>query len=440
MWIVPLAVYLLSFIFAFARATPAWVHRAMILALPVALFVQLASGGTVGLGTTMAIHLTTLFVAAMVCHGELARIRPSARRLSEYYLWLAAGGALGSCFNALIAPLVFNWVVEYPLALTVAAFLLPPLFPGARHPVLGMANRAGPIALGCTVAAIVFLNRHQFIQDARLVKEGRTFFGVYRIVRDSKDVTCALLHGQTWHGMQIQSDDPRQRRVPLLYYFPTGPIGQVFLAFHGPHVKARTAVIGLGIGDLAGYAESGQEFTFYEIDPGVAQLARDSRYFTYLADAEARGANVRVVLGDARLALQRDQDRRYGMIILDAFSDDAIPAHLLTREAFALYQERLDEDGLLALHISNVHVNLEPIVAELAWDQKLLALIQADTDLLPEERQRGKRPSTWVVLARQREHLGPLNESRRWRPLQRPSSPILWRDDYTNLLPILRWH
>jgi hypothetical protein len=128
------------------------------------------------------------------------------------------------------------------------------------------------------------------------------------------------------------------------------------------------------------------------------------------------------------------------MIILDAFSDDAIPVHLLTREAFELYQECLDEDGLLALHITNIHVNLEPIVAELAWDQKLVALIQADTDLLLEERRRGKRPSTWVVLARQREHLGPLSESSRWRPLHRPSSPILWRDDYTNLLPILRWH
>src|SRR5262249_48213941 len=149
-----------------------------ILALPLALCVQLASAGTVGLGTTVAIHLATLLVAATVCHGELARSRPSARWLSEYYLWLAAGGALGRCFNALVAPLVFDWVVEYPLALTLAAFLLPPLFPGARHPMLGVANRAGPIALGCAVAAVVFMNRHQFIHDARLVSEERTFFGV----------------------------------------------------------------------------------------------------------------------------------------------------------------------------------------------------------------------------------------------------------------------
>jgi hypothetical protein len=440
LWIGPLALYLLSFIFAFARATPAWVHRAMVLALPVALGLQLASEGTIHLGTIVATHLTTLFVAAMVCHGELARSRPPARWLTEYYMWIAVGGALGSCFNALIAPLLFSWVVEYPLALSLAAFLLPPLFPGTRRPRLRFANRAVPIALGCVVGALFLSNRHRFVQDGRVVHEERTFFGVYRIVRDSEEKTFVLLHGQIWQGMQIESDDRWLRRVPLLYYFPSSPIGQVFFAFHGPQGKARTAVVGLGIGSLAGYADSGQEFTFYEIDPSVARIARDPRYFTFLADAEARGADVRVVLGDARLSLQRDQDRRYGMIVLDAFSGDAIPAHLLTKEAFQLYQDRLEEDGLLALHITNDHVDLEPIVAELAWDQKLVALIQTDTELSLEERRRGKAPSTWVVLARQREHFGPLSDSMRWRPLERRPSPILWRDDYTNLLPILRWH
>jgi hypothetical protein len=439
MWIAPLALYLLSFIFAFSRATPAWVHRAMILGLPLALCLQLAGEGTMGLGKIVAIHWTTLFVAAMVCHGELARTRPSARWLTEYYLWISVGGALGSCFNALAAPVLFDWVAEYPFALALAAFLLPPLFPGTLRPLLRIANRAVPIALGCVVAAVLLLNRQQFVRDARLENEQRTFFGVYRIVRDSDGVACMLLHGQTWHGMQIQSDDARVRRVPLLYYFPTGPIGQVFFAFHGPSGKARTAVIGLGIGDLAGYAERGQEFTFYEIDPGVERIARDRRYFTYLADAEARGANVRVVLGDARLSLQREKGPRYGMIILDAFSDDAIPTHLLTREAFQIYQDRLEEDGLLALHISNKRLSLEPIVAELARDQKLIGLIQAETEVSLEEGQRGKRPSTWVVLARQAEHLASLTESKRWKPLQRSDSPILWRDDYTNLLPILRW-
>jgi hypothetical protein len=440
MWIAPLALYLLSFVIAFANGTPAWVHRVMVWALPAALGLQLLTEGKTSLGTLLVRHLTTLFVAAMVCHGELAKRRPATRWLTEYYLWIAAGGALGSFFNALVAPHLFSWVVEYPLALSLAAFLLPPLFPGAKRPMLCIANRVVPIFLGGCVGAIFLLNRHQFVKQGQVIHEERSFFGVYRIVRGSEGNTNALLHGQVWHGMQVDSDDRLQRRVPLTYYFPTSPIGQVFFAFPGPRGKARTALIGLGIGSLAGYAQSGQEFRFYEIDPAVAKIARDQRYFTFLADAENRGANIRVVLGDGRLALEHDSDCRFGMIIIDAFSGDAIPVHLLTREAFQLYLKRLEEDGLLVIHISNDHVDLEPIVAELATDQNLVALIEKDLEIPPEEREHGKFGSTWVVLARRLEYLVPLAESKRWRPLKRSNSPILWRDDYTNLLPILRWN
>src|SRR5262249_30011859 len=150
-----------------------------------------------------------LFVAAMVCHGELARLRPSARWLTEYYLWIAVGGALGSSFNSLAAPVLFDWVAEYPLALTLAAFLLPPLFPNSQRRMLRIANRAVPIALGCVVAAVLLHSHYQFIEDGRPEYEERTFFGVYRIVRDSNGKACVLLHGQTWHGMQIQTDDPQ---------------------------------------------------------------------------------------------------------------------------------------------------------------------------------------------------------------------------------------
>jgi hypothetical protein len=441
MWIAPLALYLLSFILAFARTTPAWVHRAMVLALPVVLLYHVVSTGTMSLANFVAIHLTTLFVAAMVCHGELARSRPPAQQLTEYYLWIAAGGALGSCFNALLAPQLFNWVIEYPLALALAALLLPALFPGTRRPVLAVANRALPIMLGGGVAAVFFWNQHQFMERVGVVEATRTFFGVYRVVRGGDDKTYTLMHGQVRHGSQLRSADPRQRRLPMVYYFPSGPIGQVFFAFHGPAgpAKNHTAVIGLGVGSLASYAEPGQEFTFYEIDPAVERIARDPRYFTYLSDAEERGAKVRVVLGDARLSLQRDHESRYGLIIIDAFSGDAIPAHLLTREAFALYTDRLEDDGLLALHITNDFVDLEPVVAELARVHHMIALIQKDTELSPEDARRGKTSSIWVVLARRREHLGALNGYARWRQLERANPPILWRDDYTNLLRILRW-
>jgi hypothetical protein len=440
LWIAPLAVYLLSFIFVFARATPGWVHRVMVLVLPVAIGFQLVSEGSTRLGLIVVVHLTTLFVASMVCHGELARRRPPAERLTEFYLWLALGGALGSCFNVLISPYVFSWVAEYPLVLALAGFLLPPVFPGSRQVVLRIANRVLPIGLACVVMVSSLSNHHSFIKDGNVLNEERTFFGVYRLVRDNTGRTCALLHGQIWQGMQHQSADPRERRFPLLYYFPTSPIGQVFYAFHGPTKKSHVAVIGLGIGNLAGYAEAGQEFTFYEIDPLVPKIARDPRYFTYLADAEKRGAEMRVVLGDGRLALERDSGRRFGMIILDAFSGDAIPTHLLTREAFQRYEDRLEEDGILALHITNSHVDLEPVVAELARDRNLVALVQDDREIAPEERERGKAPSKWVVLAHRPDYFGSLRESNRWKPLTSSDSSSLWRDDYTNLLPILRWN
>ena len=231
MWIAPLALYLLSFIVAFARATPAWVHRVMVVLLPLALALQLANEGTMGLGTILATHLTTLFVAAMVCHGELARSRPPARRLTEYYLWIAVGGALGSCFNALVAPFLFSWVVEYPFALALAALLLPPLFPTTRRRILRIGNRVIPIALACLVGAVFLSNHHQFLQDWRVVHEERNFFGVYRVASRADEKTYGLLHGHVWHGLQIDGGDPRQRRVPLLYYFPSGPVGQIFSAF-----------------------------------------------------------------------------------------------------------------------------------------------------------------------------------------------------------------
>jgi hypothetical protein len=230
LWIVPLALYLLSFIFAFARGTPPWVHRAMVLAFPVALCLQLTDNGT-DLGTMVIRHLTTLFVAAMVCHGELARSRPPATRLTEYYLWIAVGGALGSCFNALVAPFLFSWVVEYPFALALAALLLPPLFPTTRRRILRIGNRVIPIALACLVGAVFLSNHHQFLQDWRVVHEERNFFGVYRVASRADEKTYGLLHGHVWHGLQIDGGDPRQRRVPLLYYFPSGPVGQIFSAF-----------------------------------------------------------------------------------------------------------------------------------------------------------------------------------------------------------------
>jgi hypothetical protein len=273
-----------------------------------------------------------------------------------------------------------------------------------------------------------------------LLYQERTFFSILQVRRGLHGRTHEFVHGNTRHGLQMRSDDPRQRRKPLLYYYPTSPIGQVFQAFHGPHAKERLAVIGLGIGALASYGETGQEFSFFEIDPAVERIARDSRYFTYLNDAEARGVRVRVVLGDARLSLQRESDSPYGLLVVDAFTGDAIPTHLLTREAVQLYLRQLAEDGLLAFHITNDYLNLGPVLGDQARAAQLVGLIQDDLVLSEDERRQGKAPSRWVVLARQPAALGRLPESGRWQPLAGHREPRPWSDDFSNVLSTLRWN
>jgi spermidine synthase len=213
----------------------------------------------------------------------------------------------------------------------------------------------------------------------------------------------------------------------------------VFQAFRGPQTKDRVAVIGLGVGTLASYGESGQEFTFFEIDPAVERIARDPRYFTYLSDAEVRGVRVRTVLGDARLALQREPRAHYSLLVVDAFTGDSIPTHLLTGEAVRLYLESLTDDGLIAFHITNGYLDLGPVLGDAAQAAGLVGLIQNDAVLSTEEGRRGKVPSTWVVLARHLATLGPLRAQGRWKPLTGRPSARAWTDNYSNVLGSLRW-
>jgi hypothetical protein len=383
-------------------------------------------------------HLLAFFVAATVCHGELARHRPPVARLTEFYLWVAAGGVLGGLFNALLAPAVFPGVVEYPLGLVAAALLLPPLFQARGRPAYRWLNRALPALVAAGIAAGFLWQLKPGVGRSPALHRERTFFGVLRVERGTRGRTHTFVHGNVRHGVQLRSDDPRQRRLPLLYYFPTGPAGQVFATLRGAGAKARVAVIGLGVGALAGYGEPGQEFTFFEIDPAVDRIARDPRYFTYLADAQARGVRVRTVLGDARLSLQQAGGDRYGLLVLDAFSGDAVPTHLLTREAVALYLERVAADGLLAFHVTNDYLDLRPVLAAQARDLGLVGLVQED-GASEEEARRGKSPSTWVVLARRPADLAGLANSPRWRPLTGRPGDRAWTDDYSNVLGVMRW-
>jgi hypothetical protein len=476
-WVLPLGVYLLSFIFVFAR-TPPLPHRTMVRLLPVAVT---PAAITIALGidgpgwVLVVLHVATLFLASMVCHGELAADRPHAAKLTEFYLWVSAGGVLGGVFNAIVAPVVFHRVVEYPLAIVLACLCrrVPSKDESGRSRALDLAI---PVGVGLVTAAVLawdrglrsdptsflsrvlvsapFLFAHGQLGRPRryalLIGAGlaasalfsgvsgrtivslRNFYGVVRVTRDEAGKFIQLVHGNTVHGRQ--HTDPALRDVPLDYYGRHGPVGSVFASCaHG-----RVGVIGLGSGVMAAYAKPGEAWTFYEINPAVTRLALDPQYFTYLADHFPGGENLTILEGDARLRLHEAADHAFDVLALDAFSSDAIPAHLLTREALALYLSKLSEHGCLAAHISNRYLDLHPVFANLARDAGLVVRSWDSGELGPEAIAAGEAASQWVVLARREEDLGAIVNDGRWRKLE-SSGGRVWTDDFSNLLGVYRF-
>jgi SAM-dependent methyltransferase len=276
-----------------------------------------------------------------------------------------------------------------------------------------------------------------------VIHRARNFFGALRVLYDPAARVHRLLHGSTLHGQQ--SLEPSRRAEPSTYFTRSGPIGGLFDAL-GPALGrpgARVAIVGLGTGTLACYAKPGQAWTFYEIDDAVVQVAEDARYFSYLADARARGVAVGVVEGDARLRIGEAPDGGYGLIVLDAFSSDAVPVHLLSREAIALYRRKLGPGGVLAFNLSNRYLDLDPLMDRQARDAGLACRIRHDLGVSPEERRDGKQPSIWCVMAESEADLHGLADDPRWRrPRHRPGSSA-WTDDYSDLASYLvfkpRW-
>ncbi|HEU4440318.1 MAG TPA: fused MFS/spermidine synthase [Methylomirabilota bacterium] len=509
LWVLPLAIYLLTFILAFGR-WPRRLHRLVVAAaLPVTLLVifLMVSGLPDRIWVTVLWHFGLLFVIGLAAHGELAQERPAPRHLTEFYLLIAIGGVLGGLFNALVAPVVFRSLIEYPLMMVLACvLLLAPrapglgLGPGAARalglvavtaalalvlysrsitvrtdfaflarvfelpsasvdtwldPVERGVNRAliyappllltallwrRPLHLGLALGAVLAVSGYVDARNNDQIRESRSFFGVVRISRDH-DATgyTELRHGTTLHGRQ--SLEPSRRAQPLSYYQPKGPVGQLFEELDRRPPPLDIAVIGLGTGTLAAYARPGDRVTFYEIDRLVRDVAFDPAYFTYAADARSRAVTVRVEMGDARIRLdavkrERPQER-YDVILVDAFNSDAIPVHLLTREAFRLYFDLLAPRGILALHISSRYLRLESVVANLAQDGHYAAMLQYGEagDI------RGGVEATWAILGRQPEDFGPLAEDPRWTEASLDPQPAVgvWSDDFHDLLSVFKW-
>ncbi len=618
LWVIPLALYLVTFILAFgSREIPIRKLSVLFLALASALALMTLARTGKPAAAVIGAHMLTFFLGSLICHARLARERPDPSRLTEYYLLIAVGGVVGGSFNALLAPVIFNAIAEYPIAIVAACLLTAPSFadegPGEPPPALpletslrelawftlgalgwavvfawaylGVENqlpawipvaprnefefwiafsfitaplvgygiwraRGRPSALdvlapGATLLAYLGLQYafhrgipiqqwtllggwpavvtiliavslltirlliptgrlpslaadllvpaiigfsdiavHRIVHDAGMIGGNirfivwygltglllllsigrrlrttlavavvmalyyfyagavdtqllttRTFFGVHRVAEDAGGNWRLLSHGTTRHGMQ--ATDPARAMTPTMYYHPTGPIGEIFNARKDDPEFDQVAIIGLGTGGLAAYAQEHQTFTYYEIDPKVVWIARGSGYFTFLERTKARKP-VPIKVGDGRLEIAKAPPKAYDLIIIDAFSSDSIPIHLITREAVALYFEKLAEGGIVAFHISNRYLELRPPLGAIAADAGYAARWSDDAQRISDaERAAGKLTTTWVAFARRPEDFRGLNGHEHWPVLGNDPRWPRWTDDYSNIMPIL---
>jgi len=490
LWVLPLALYLLTFVLAFAKkqfASQRSMTRVMIVTALVVTLI-LASGASEPAWLLILAHLCFFFVAALMCHTQLADDRPPATHLPEYYLWIAIGGALGSVFNALVAPILFTSIVEYPLAIVLASMLIPgedratkgvakqtkqgnldlrKMFLDLIYPlslyllVIGLAIlvtyfrgisstiklvlvlgvplmiinhffRARPVRFALGLSAIMLGSVYSAGDPGRVLHASRNFFGISRVKSDPLGKIHSLYSGNTIHGRQFV--DQSRQCDPLSYHHDNGPLGQVMAVFNAHPATQRVAVIGLGVGAIVAYSKPAQQWTFYEINPDVINIARDSKYFTYLQ--KCASGSVEIVEGDARLSLQHAPGPQYGLIVLDAFSSDAIPIHLLTQQSMDLYLSKLAPGGILAFHISSRSLNLKPVLADLAESRELTCI--GFDDLKPSHLE-GKDPSQWVVMARNSAEISNLSINTQWERLRGRRESRVWSDDFSNILRAIKW-
>lgn len=468
LWVIPLAIYLLTFIITFSHQ-----H---ILRHDVMLNLQTFSLAIIILLLTIKLSLSFLlifllqllnfFIFAMVCHGELANTRPPTPYLTKFYLWIAVGGLLGGVFNALIAPFIFNTIWEYPIVLALACFLRPLidkkenklfsiLFSAAillfsinigitifRSPewftridiyfylianFLIMLFAQKPIRYGILISLLLFFGYTILPNPQPSLAQVRTFFGIYKIVTDQPMGINKLVHGTTVHGAQYLQR--KKQKLPLTYY--SKPLKEIFSIL--PKHPLNIAAIGLGTGTVACYRRLQDTLTFFEIDPAILQIAQNPRYFTFLQNCPP----TKILLGDARLTIQHEPTHFYDIILVDAFSSDAIPIHLLTKEAIQIYLKKLNPTGIIVFHISNRHLKLAPILARIGNElhlQSAQGTFVADSKI-----NLYIYSSQWVVLSRSSQLSHALLRYHEWKILlAHPDTPI-WRDDFSNVLSAIVW-
>lgn len=370
LWVIPLALYLITFIICFDH--PRWYVRP-IWAIPAMLVIFLTSGiynipwdWTPGYVMELVVHFSAMFLICMVCHGELAKLKPGTSHLTEYYLLMSAGGALGGLMVSLVAPQVFNTYMEWSLAIAIGFILVCWVtFLGISHNKSRSVKRVSGIAIGLTaIVAFVFIVNWEFLSFGGALERSRSFYGTLRInsrTDEQGGKYHSLYCSGTEHGRQNM--DPAKRREPLTYYGHHTGVGMVLNNLKSKP-DAKVGIIGMGTATVACYAEPGHTYRFYELNPDVVTMAL--KWFTFIPDMQARGAKYELAMGDARLSLEHEEPQHFDALLLDAFSGDSVPVHLLTREAFEIYQKHLNPDGVIAIHITNKYLNLAPVVERLA--------------------------------------------------------------------------
>jgi hypothetical protein len=480
LWVLPLSLYLLTWVLVF-QSRPLLPHRWMLMAQPLAItgvIVLLAVGGEQNLLLTLGGHLLCFFVIAMACHGELARTRPAAKYLTGFYVALSFGGMVGGLFAGLIAPYAFSWVAEYPILLALAALCRPPggaerlprwsawywpflavlavalIAPsysegrimnflddnrvyvigavGVLSALLALGLNANRWKIFATVAVALVLIRAYPSDDGR-VETVRSFFGVHKIVVTPNGQYHVLMHGTTIHGAQkFQNDDGTPvtgRPEPITYYHKDGGIGQAITAVRERKgAPLRVAVIGLGSGTLTCASEPGESWKFFEIDQSMVDTARDPKYFTYIQNCEP---DLKPVIGDARLTFAREPDGIYDLIIVDAYSSDAIPIHLATQEAMAIYKRKLAPQGAVVMHVSNRHLELSSVIVGIAEANDLKSWVYSEDSNRDSEY---IFATSVVVCAREEADVGKLASSDVWELTEADKSQRVWTDDYSNVL------
>ncbi len=435
LWAIPLGLYLLSFTVAFAdrRGAARVISRTAPWLLMAIAAYALLSKGLPGYPVAL-LSLVALFAVSVALHSRLYDSRPPASQLTRFYLTTSVGGALGGLFCGLLAPLVFDWVYEHPV-LVVAAAVLVPLGAAAPVGIRRGTSRRRVVYVTTLVSLMLALGGPTTIPSSFNGDRARSYFGVYTVGETADGRMRTLVHGGTAHGMQLL--DPAERDTTTMYYGPASGVGSVLSRTEELFgAEAAVGVVGLGAGTLACYKNPGETWTFFEIDPLMVRIARDTGQFSFLSDC---APDATVTVGDARLELGKVEPDAYDVLAVDAFSSDAIPMHLMTREAFDLYDRVVRDRGLLLVHITNRFIDLEPVLAGLVREGWAAALLD-DEPSTADQRTHGYAHSRWVALSRTPGQLDArlAQVGGDWQPVSTEHGSQLWTDDHASVLGLLK--